>query len=102
MLWGEEDVALTKATTYGTEDYVRDLTIRYLPRVSHWVQQEAPEIVNPMIKAFLLGERVPRLRWVARLEGGGGPDPAALPPPGRRARRRPGSGRPAGCWAGGT
>lgn len=70
MLWGEEDVALTKATTYGTEEYVRDLTIRYLPRVSHWVQQEAPEIVNPMIKAFLLGERVPRLRWVARLEAG--------------------------------
>lgn len=68
MIWGEDDVALTRATTYGTEDYVRDLTIRYLPRVSHWVQQEAPQIVNPMIKARLLGEPVPELRWVPRLE----------------------------------
>ncbi|MEQ9002644.1 MAG: alpha/beta hydrolase [Pseudomonadales bacterium] len=67
MVWGEDDVALTKATTYGTDAYVRDLTIRYLPRVSHWVQQEAPEIVNPMIAAFLKGEPVPSLRWEPRL-----------------------------------
>lgn len=63
LVWGEEDVALTRETTFGTETYVRDLTVRYLPRVSHWVQQEAPRIVNPMIKAFLLGEPVPYLRW---------------------------------------
>ena len=67
MIWGEDDVALTKETTYGTEAYVRDLTIRYLPRVSHWVQQEAPETVNTMIRAFLLGQPVPRLEWEARL-----------------------------------
>jgi len=67
MVWGEEDVALTKETTFGTERWVRDLTVRYLPRVSHWVQQEAPEIVNPMIEAFLRGEPVPELRWEARL-----------------------------------
>jgi epoxide hydrolase 4 len=53
MLWGEEDVVLTKETTYSTEEYVSDLTIRYLPGVSHWVQQEAPQIVNPIIEAFL-------------------------------------------------
>jgi epoxide hydrolase 4 len=68
MIWGEEDVALTKETTYGTEEYVRDLTIRYLPRVSHWVQQEAPEVVNPMIEAFLGDRPVPHLRWDPRLE----------------------------------
>lgn len=67
MIWGEDDVALTKETTYGTDNYVRDLTIRYLPRVSHWVQQEAPEFVNPMIKAFLMGEPVPHMQWEARL-----------------------------------
>jgi epoxide hydrolase 4 len=67
MVWGEEDVALTKETTYGTGEFVRDLTIRYLPRVSHWVQQEAPEFVNPMIEAFLLNEPVPQLRWEPRL-----------------------------------
>lgn len=68
MIWGEDDVALTRETTHGTEDYVRDLTVRYLPRVSHWVQQEAPEVVNPMIEAFLTGRPVPHLRWEAKLE----------------------------------
>ena len=67
MVWGEDDVALTRETTYGTDAYVRNLTVRYLPRVSHWVQQEAPQVVNPMIKAFLLDEPVPYLRWEPRL-----------------------------------
>ncbi len=67
MLWGEDDVALTKETTYGTDAYVRDLTIRYLPRVSHWVQQEQPEAVNAMITAWLADEVVPELEWEAKL-----------------------------------
>ena len=56
LIWGEEDAALGKETTFGTERYVKDLTIRYLPRVSHWVQQEAPEAVNEILAAWL-GER---------------------------------------------
>lgn len=68
MLWGEEDMALTKETTLGTEEYVKDLTLRYLPRVSHWVQQDAPEEVNVMIKAFLEREKVPEMRWKTVLE----------------------------------
>jgi pimeloyl-ACP methyl ester carboxylesterase len=59
MIWGEADTALTKATTFGTERYVRDLTMRYLPGVSHWVQQDAPLAVNALLTAFLRGERVP-------------------------------------------
>jgi len=69
LLWGEEDVALTKETTYGTSEVVRDLTVRYLPRVSHWVQQDAPEVVNAMLAAFLKGEDVPYLQWRATLVG---------------------------------
>jgi len=67
MVWGEDDVALTKETTYGTDAFVRDLTIRYLPRVSHWVQQDAPDEVNAMMRAFLRGEDVPEMVWEARL-----------------------------------
>jgi pimeloyl-ACP methyl ester carboxylesterase len=59
MIWGEEDSALGKATTVGTDQYVSDLTLRYLPGVSHWVQQEAPEKVNAMIAAWLKGQPVP-------------------------------------------
>jgi pimeloyl-ACP methyl ester carboxylesterase len=53
LIWGEEDTALGKETTFGTERYVKDLTVRYLPRVSHWVQQEAPEEVNRILEDWL-------------------------------------------------
>jgi len=53
MLWGEEDSALGKELTLGTEQYVRDFTVRYLPGVSHWVQQEAPEQVNEILETWL-------------------------------------------------
>ena len=57
MIWGEADTALGKELTYGTDRLVRDLTVRYLPGVSHWVQQEAPELVNELIETWLT--RVP-------------------------------------------
>jgi pimeloyl-ACP methyl ester carboxylesterase len=60
MLWGEADAALGKELTYGTDRYVSDLTLRYLPNVSHWVQQEAPETVNQMLQAWLSGKAVPQ------------------------------------------
>ncbi|MET0908128.1 MAG: alpha/beta hydrolase [Ilumatobacteraceae bacterium] len=59
MLWGVQDVALSKETTDGTDQYVSDLTLRFLPDASHWVQQDAPEIVNAMLLAWLAGEPVP-------------------------------------------
>ncbi|MDX2379991.1 MAG: alpha/beta fold hydrolase [Acidimicrobiia bacterium] len=59
MLWGLEDSALSKETTDGTDEFVDNLTLRFLPGVSHWVQQEAPEVVNTMLLAWLDGEPVP-------------------------------------------
>lgn len=59
MIWGEQDRALGKELTFGTEDLVRDLTIRYVPDASHWIQQEKPEAVNAMLEAWLAGRRVP-------------------------------------------
>ena len=59
FLWGEQDVALTKQTTFGTERYVKDLTLRYLPDASHFVQQDAPAAVNAMLEAWLTGKLVP-------------------------------------------
>lgn len=60
MLWGERDAALGKELTRETDRYVRDLTLRYLPDVSHWIQQEAPETVNRMIAAWLSDRPVPQ------------------------------------------
>ncbi len=56
IVWGEEDVAIDIATLDGTEAYVRDLTIERLPNVSHWVQQEAPEKVNAILREWLGAE----------------------------------------------
>ena len=49
MLWGEDDMALDIALTEGNEAFVTDLTLRRLPGVSHWVQQDAPDEVNRLI-----------------------------------------------------
>jgi len=59
LLWGERDSAVGIETTHGTEAFVPNLTIRYLPGVSHWVQQEAPEKVNAMLAAWLSDRPVP-------------------------------------------
>jgi epoxide hydrolase 4 len=53
MIWGEEDVALGKELTYGTEAYVKNLTLKYIPYCGHWVQQEKPQQVNQYINDFL-------------------------------------------------
>lgn len=57
MIWGEADAALGKELTYGTERLVRDFTVHYLPNVSHWVQQEAPEQVNAILAEWLTRPR---------------------------------------------
>lgn len=62
MVWGEEDDALGKETTYGTERFVVDLQVRYLPGVSHWVQQEAPEEVNRILHEWLVQKGLARGR----------------------------------------
>ena len=59
MIWGEADAALGKELSYGTDRHVSNLTLRYLPNVSHWVQQEAPEAVNSMLRAWLQDKPVP-------------------------------------------
>jgi epoxide hydrolase 4 len=53
MIWGENDTFLGKELTYGTENYVQDFQIKYIPNFSHWVQQEQPELVNQYMREFL-------------------------------------------------
>ena len=55
VIWGERDVALDLICLDGTDRYVRDLTVKRLPGVSHWVQQDAPEAVNGLLREFLAG-----------------------------------------------
>jgi pimeloyl-ACP methyl ester carboxylesterase len=57
LVWGERDFALGKELSVGTEAYVRDLTVRYIPNASHWVQQDAPDEVNAIIESWLADRR---------------------------------------------
>jgi pimeloyl-ACP methyl ester carboxylesterase len=62
LIWGEQDIALGKELTYGLDKYVADLTVRYIPDASHWVQQDTPEQVNELLTAFVGGPKPEQLR----------------------------------------
>lgn len=54
VIWGEQDIALTKELTYGMEDlFEHHFEIKYVPDSGHWVQQEKPELVTHLIREFL-------------------------------------------------
>jgi pimeloyl-ACP methyl ester carboxylesterase len=53
MIWGEQDTALDISTLEGTEEFVTDLELHRLPDASHWVQQDAPEKVNEILRKWL-------------------------------------------------
>jgi pimeloyl-ACP methyl ester carboxylesterase len=54
IIWGDRDFALGKELTRGMRAYFSGaFRIAYLPRVSHWVQQEAPAKVNALLTRFL-------------------------------------------------
>ena len=53
MFWGEEDPFLARYTTDGTSEFVSNLTLKFLPGVSHWVQQDATTECNEALRTFL-------------------------------------------------
>jgi len=59
ILWGEDDPVLIPSTIDRAEDLITDLTLRFLPGIGHWIQQEAPEEVNEMLAAWLTRQPVP-------------------------------------------
>ncbi|MEE4265603.1 MAG: alpha/beta hydrolase [Desulfobacteraceae bacterium] len=54
VIWGELDQALLTGNLDGLGEYVSSLTIRRIPDGSHWVTHEQPELVNSLIRDFLL------------------------------------------------
>ncbi|MEK6665643.1 MAG: alpha/beta hydrolase [candidate division NC10 bacterium] len=56
VIWGERDHFLGKELTRGMKrHFTGKFSIRYLPGVSHWVQQEVPGRVNALLLNFLKG-----------------------------------------------
>jgi pimeloyl-ACP methyl ester carboxylesterase len=52
LIWGEDDIYLNPRLATGNEEFVSNLTVKRLPGVSHWVQQDAPDDVNDTIAAW--------------------------------------------------
>lgn len=52
IVWGEDDAYLSPALAKGNEEFASNLTIKRLPGVTHWVQQDAPAEVNDAITAW--------------------------------------------------
>jgi epoxide hydrolase 4 len=53
VIWGENDLALDIHLLDGMEQWVPKLTLRRLPGISHWVQQDAPDTVNAHLRDWL-------------------------------------------------
>ena len=54
LIWGDADKALDKSLTVGTDQLVESLVMSFLPGISHWVQQDAPEHVNEILETWLM------------------------------------------------
>ncbi len=54
LIWGEGDKALGKELTVNTNQYVHsDYQVKYIPKCSHWVQNDCPVEVNEYLVEFL-------------------------------------------------
>lgn len=54
VLWGEQDVALSKDLIVNSEEFVdAPYSIEYFPNCGHWLQLEDPELVNKYLIEFL-------------------------------------------------
>jgi len=52
ILWGERGQALLPVLLDGIEQVVPDVRIQRIPKGSHWVAHEYPEVVNQAIREF--------------------------------------------------
>ncbi len=53
LIWGEQDSALGINLSKGTEKYVKDFTLQYIPDAGHFVQEDNPKRTNELLLAWL-------------------------------------------------
>jgi pimeloyl-ACP methyl ester carboxylesterase len=60
VVWGDQDVALSKDLTIDTDEFVdAPYSIKYFPNCGHWVHLEEPELVTKCLLEFLRISRSP-------------------------------------------
>lgn len=53
VLFGDTDSAVTLNVLRKIGRVAADVTVRVIPDCSHWVQQDAPEAVNRLLREFI-------------------------------------------------
>jgi len=54
VIWGEKDTALLTGCIRGLDEYVTQLSIKMVTDASHWVVREKTQLVNTLIREFLM------------------------------------------------
>jgi pimeloyl-ACP methyl ester carboxylesterase len=52
LIWGDQDAALSVELAQKSKEFCPQLQVQIVPGASHWVQQDAPEIVNKAMENF--------------------------------------------------
>ena len=52
VIWGERDSVLGSELAEPEPRWVADVRVERLPDASHWVQHDAPERVNELLRSF--------------------------------------------------
>lgn len=59
VLWGQEDAVLSPSLVKGFERFIPNpFRLKLIPECGHWIQQEAPQLVNLELLSFLRGRRL--------------------------------------------
>jgi len=53
IIWGDDDLFLDRSMADSHTPIVTNLTVQHIPNCSHWVQQDAPDLVNKYMRKFL-------------------------------------------------
>ncbi|MHB8571955.1 MAG: alpha/beta fold hydrolase [Candidatus Dormibacteria bacterium] len=53
VIWGEDDVALLPGCLDGLDQWVPGVTVRRVPRATHWIMHEEPGLVADLVADFV-------------------------------------------------
>ncbi len=54
LIWGEQDVALSKSLVENTEEFINaPYSAKFIADCGHWIQLEQPKLVNELVNKFL-------------------------------------------------
>jgi pimeloyl-ACP methyl ester carboxylesterase len=53
VIWGQRDRVLGEELAEPDRRWVPNVRVERIPKASHWVQADAPERVNELLRSFL-------------------------------------------------